>query len=213
MTVIGCSEGAEVYSILYTLNKICQIKELDVQGYDISCDALNIAKSGRYLSDSKLFSMTQADEIDGLFMRNGEWLEVRSEFKNIVQWHLADPTKEPVLSALPKQDVVVANRLLFHMKRKEQLRALRAIASHIRPGGYLFISGLDLGVRTRLAKELGWQPVNESTEDIHAADETMTQDWPFRYWGLEPFDKKHPDREIRYCSVFQMPECVRSSTE
>ena len=43
---------------------------------------------------------------------------------------------------------------------------MRNLAPLIRPGGYIFVSGVDLDVRTRVARELGWQPLAE----LHVGD-------------------------------------------
>jgi hypothetical protein len=41
-------------------------------------------------------------------------------------------------------------------------------------------------------------------KDVHEGDATLTVSWPFKYWGVEPFDKSRPDWRIRYASVFQL---------
>lgn len=205
MTVVGCSEGAEVYSILYILSKTCADLPVKLQAYDICEEALMIARGGRYSSADNILSLTRDHERDELFDKDNDELVIKQQFRDQVEWQSADPTREPVLSRIEKQDIVIANRLLFHMPPDEQYRVLQVIADMVRPGGYLFVSGLDLQVRTDLAKKRYWQPVTDNIEAIHSADSSMTRDWPFRYWGLEPFDKKHPDWSIRYCSIFRMP--------
>lgn len=205
ITVVGCSEGAEVFTIIYTHHKARPGEEVKVSAFDISESALEIAKSGRFNANSRVLSTLTDEEANGLFDKVGDDLQVKDQFRN-VDWYLQDPTREPIASKHPKQDIVVANRLLFHMGRKEQYRALKAIASMIRPGGYLFVSGVDLGVRTRIAKEFELQPITDLIEEIHAGDETMTMDWPFQRWGLEPLDKRERNWMTRYCSVFQVPQ-------
>jgi hypothetical protein len=32
----------------------------------------------------------------------------------------------------------------------------------------------------------------------------VTRDWPWHYWGLEPFNKNRRDLKFRYASVFQL---------
>jgi hypothetical protein len=41
-------------------------------------------------------------------------------------------------------------------------------------------------------------------KDVHEGDATLTVSWPFKYWGVDPFDKRRPDWRIRYASVFQL---------
>src|SRR5438034_4334882 len=40
----------------------------------------------------------------------------------------------------------------------------------VSPGGYLFVSGVDLDVRTKVALDLGWEPVPELIKEIHNGD-------------------------------------------
>jgi hypothetical protein len=51
---------------------------------------------------------------------------------------------------------------------------------------------------------LGWAPVRELLQEIHDGDPSVRRDWPWRYWGLEPFDRKRRDWNVRYASVFQL---------
>ena len=81
---------------------------------------------------------------------------------------------------------------------------LRNLSHLVKPGGYLFVSGVDLDIRARVAVELGWTPVLELIEDLHNGDSSVRNDWPWKYWGLEPFDRKRHDWCVRYASVFQI---------
>ena len=47
-------------------------------------------------------------------------------------------------------------------------------------------------------------PVAELINEIHEGDPSLRKDWPLQYWGLEPFDRRRKDWEIRYASVFQL---------
>jgi hypothetical protein len=105
---------------------------------------------------------------------------------------------------LGRQDMVIANRFLCHMAPPEAETCLRNIAHLVNPGGYLFVSGVDLDLRTRLASELGWTPVPYLLEEIHDGDPSVRRDWPWKYWGLEPLDAKRPDWRVRYASVFRL---------
>jgi hypothetical protein len=78
------------------------------------------------------------------------------------------------------------------------------------PGGHLFVSGVDLDVRTKVARDLGWKPVPDFLEEIHEGDPSLRVSWPHKYWGLEPIDRRRSDWQIRYASVFRIGEGVRS---
>jgi hypothetical protein len=68
----------------------------------------------------------------------------------------------------------------------------------------LFVTGADLDVRTTVAIELGWEPISELRADIHDGDPLVRSDWPMRWWGLEPLDRRRPDWEMRYSAVFRI---------
>jgi len=85
-------------------------------------------------------------------------------------------------------------------------RCLRNIAGLVKPGGYIFVSGVDLDVRTKVAKELAWKPVPDLIREIHEGDFSLAMGWPLEWWGQEPFCEDHPDWRIRYASVFRIGE-------
>jgi hypothetical protein len=90
------------------------------------------------------------------------------------------------------------------MDTPEAERCLRNIARLVRPGGYLCVGGIDVDVRSRVAHELGWTPIQELLEQIHEGDPVLRNDWPFHYAGLEPLDKNRDDWNIRYAAVFRI---------
>jgi len=61
----------------------------------------------------------------------------------------------------------------------------------------LFVSGVDLDVRTRVAREMGWRPISESMREAHEEYPSLQRGWPLEYWGLEPFDDSRSDWKIR----------------
>ena len=107
----------------------------------------------------------------------------------------------------------MANRFLCHMEPAAAERCLRNIAGLVKPGGYIFVSGVDLGVRTKVAKELDWEPVPDLIREIHEGDFSLTTGWPLGWWGLEPFSEDRPDWRIRYASVFRVREPIQDSAE
>jgi SAM-dependent methyltransferase len=82
------------------------------------------------------------------------------------------------------RNIVIANNVLCHMPPLMAERCLRNIARLVRPYGYLFVSGIDLDVRARVAADLGWLPLEELIEEIHEGDPCMRDAWPFQYVGL-----------------------------
>jgi SAM-dependent methyltransferase len=177
---------------------------------DISRDVLEIAQKGIYslespeLVDEPIFERMTQREMQEMFDREDDQVKIKSWIKEGINWHCGDAGDPGIVDVLGPQDLVVANRFLCHMVPAEAEKCLRNIARLVKPGGHLFVSGIDLDVRTRIAIDMNWEPLRDSIEAIHDGDPTLRVDWPFAYWGLEPFNKNHPDWNIRYASVFRI---------
>jgi 2-polyprenyl-3-methyl-5-hydroxy-6-metoxy-1,4-benzoquinol methylase len=210
IAVLGCSLGAEVYSIVWSIRSRRPDIKVVIHALDISAEALEIARSGMYSVGVSEFAQEAVcermtdDEMREMFDREGHGLRVKPWLTEGIEWRLGDAGDPRIPDALGGHDVVVANDFLCHMDPSEAERCLRNIARLVSPGGYLVVSGIDLDVRTKVANALGWVPIPESIEDIHDGDRSLRQSWPWRYWGLEPFDKKRRDWRVRYASVFQL---------
>ncbi len=230
VAVLACSKGAEVYSISYAIR--CARTDLKVRlcALDISEDILEFAEAGLYSlshdgsgapsrslalggdvatstsrdQPSSLFERMSSGEMKAMFDREGDQVRVKPRFREGITWLLGDAGDPGLIDALGLQDIVVANRFLCHMYPKQAEECLRNIARLVKPSGYLFVSGVDLSVRSKVARELGWRPVMELIREIHEGDPSLRRDWPLQYWGLEPLDQRRKDWKMRYSSVFQL---------
>ena len=208
--VVACSNGAEVYSIVWAIRSARPDLKLVVHAVDISREVVEIAKQGFYplemqqLIGSNIFERLTGEEIGQIFDREEGWLKIQPWLKDNIEWHVGDAGDRELALRLGALDIVVANKFLCHMNPPEAEQCLHGVAQLVRPGGYLFVSGVDLDLRTRVALQLGWVPVKELIEEIHDGDPSVRRDWPWRYWGLEPFDRTKPHWDIRYASVYQL---------
>jgi hypothetical protein len=114
-----------------------------------------------------------------------------------------------MIDALGPQDIVMANNFLCHMDAATAETCLRSIARLVSPHGYLFVSGIDLDIRTKVAEDLGWKPVQELLEEIHEGDPRMGTSWPWNYSALEPLNKRRRDWRFRYAAAFQLVSSAR----
>jgi chemotaxis methyl-accepting protein methylase len=228
ITVLACSKGPEVYSILWTIRSARPDLRINMHAVDISREILQFAEKGVYSrsppnvlkicntesadiaentykgQDRSIFERLTDEEVEGMFEVDGEQARIRSWLKDGITWLEGDAGDRALTVALGPQDMVVANRFLCHMKPAVAERYLGNIARLVKPGGYLFVSGIDLEVRTRVAGRFDWKPVTDLIKEIHEGDPSLREGWPLDYWGLEPFCKKRPDWKIRYASVFQI---------
>jgi chemotaxis methyl-accepting protein methylase len=244
ISVLACSKGAEVYSILWSIRTSRPDLKITLQAVDISQEIIDFAKEGTYslkgLADlqvlnhldmtkeakliwttcrdqghnqsESIFQRLDKSELEAMFDREDDQVKVKSWLKEGIIWRHLDASTPEIIEALGPQDVVVANRFLCHMEPAAAERCLRNIAGLVKPGGYLFVSGVDLDVRTKVAKELKWKPVSNLIREIHEGDSSLAKGWPLEWWGLEPFCEDYPDWRIRYASVFQLGDDFRAGT-
>ena len=107
----------------------------------------------------------------------------------------------------------MASNFLCHMDEVSAEACLRNIARLVGPRGYLFVSGVDLDVRTKVADDLGWSPMQELLEEIYEGDPCMKTFWPWHYAGLEPLNKKRRDWKRRYAAAFQVLPCDKKASD
>ena len=211
IAVVACSIGAEVYSILWTIRSARPDLKVIVHATDISKDILNLAQKGVYtpnsseLVGSSIFERLTAHEKGQMFDFEGESATVKPWLRDGIIWQHSDASSPELINSLGSHDIVVANNFLCHMAPLAAENCLRNIGGLVDQGGYLFVSGIDLDLRAKVARELGWQPVPELIEQIHDGDPSLRRDWPLRWWGLEPLDHRRPDWQLRYAAVFRIP--------
>jgi len=212
MAILGCSVGVEVYSILWTLRRDRPDLEIAVDAVDISPEVLAIAEQGAYGPQTSeavhaaIFQPLTDAERREMFDWEGEQARVKPWLREGVAWRLGDASDPGLVDELGAADFVVANNFLCHMDPSAAERCLRNIAGLVKPDSYVFVSGVDLNVRTKVALDLGWEPEVELLAEIHDGDPLVRADWPFEWWGLEPLDRKRPDWQTRFASVFRVPE-------
>ena len=210
VAVLGCSIGAEVYSILWVLRSARPDLEIVVHAVDVSPEVVDIAEAGIYapgmsdVVDSGIFDRLTESEMQGMFDREGARARVKDWLREGIEWSVDDACDPELRSRLGSQDIVVANNFLCHLDPASAERCLRNIARLVEPGGYLFVSGVDLEVRTNVAGDLRWEPLADLLEEIHNADPSLRSHWPWEWAGLEPLDRRRSDWRTRYATAFRI---------
>jgi mannose-6-phosphate isomerase-like protein (cupin superfamily)/SAM-dependent methyltransferase len=210
VAVLGCSTGAEVYSVAWRIRSARPDLKLILHAVDISKRAVEVGRCGVYrlvapqVTNADIFERMTEAEIEELFDRDGTVLTVKSWIKEGINWHVGDVGESETLDALGPQDIVVANNFLCHMEAPMAERCLRNITRLVSPHGQLFVSGVDLDIRTKVAADLGWHPLEELLEEIHEGDPCMNALWPCHYGASEPMNKRRKDWRLRYASAFQL---------
>ena len=210
IAVLGCSIGAEVYSILWIIRSVRPDLKVLLNAVDISKEILSFAENGIYTPDTSqlvgasIFERLIEAEMVEMFDWEGDQARVKSWLREGITWQLGDAADPELINVLGPQDMVVASNFLCHLVRADAEWCLRNIARLLSPGGYLFVSGIDLDVRTKVALELGWEPVPDLIAETHNGDPSVRADWPWQWWGLEPLDRRQQDWQTRYAAVFRI---------
>jgi chemotaxis protein methyltransferase CheR len=217
IAVLGCSIGAEVYSILWIIRSARPDLKVLLDAVDISKEMLNFAEKGSYTPDTcqlvgaSIFErLTEAEKVE-MFDWEGNQATVKSWLREGITWRLRDAADPELIRILGPQDMVVASNFLCHMPRADAEKCLRNVARLVSPGGYLFVSGVDLDVRTKVALDLGWEPVPELINEIHNGDPSVRADWPWQWWGLEPLNRRRSDWGTRYAASFRIASQASSN--
>lgn len=105
-------------------------------------------------------------------------MKVKSSFREGILWQIRDARETKLADLVGLQDIGFADCFLCHMRRDEAEMCLLNIARLVKPGGYIFVSGVDLDVRSKVALALGWRPVTELIIEIHEGDPALRRAWP-----------------------------------
>ena len=96
VAVLGCSTGAEAYSVAWRIRTARPDLKLVLQALDISEQAVEVGKGGVYslaapqLTNNDLFDRMTRTEIEELFDRNGDIVTVKSWIKEGIEWNVGD---------------------------------------------------------------------------------------------------------------------------
>lgn len=217
LCAVGCSTGSEIYSILWMIRKAQPNLKILPIGIDISGSAIARAKAGRYsLDDSEITAgflhsrskpVLSEESIRELFDKSGEQLKIKNWIAEGIRWEVGDAREPGIVEKFGVQDIVIANNFLVHMNQREATACLGNILRLVKPDGFFVCRGMDLDIREIAVERLRLRPVQMRIEEIHNADPNLDarSSWPWRYYGLEPLDKKRKNWVQRYASVFQVP--------
>jgi SAM-dependent methyltransferase len=139
-----------------------------------------------------------------LFEKRGDVLVVKPWVREGIRWQVGDAGDAKLAQALGPHDIVLANNFLCHMDGARAESCLRNIAGLVSPHGHLFVTGIDLDVRTKVALDLGFSPVQDLLEEIHEGDPWLRSYWPCHYSGLEPLSRNRRDWRTRYAAAFEV---------
>jgi chemotaxis methyl-accepting protein methylase len=204
---VGCSTGAELYSLLWLLRRAQPQLNLLPVGVDQSPSVVERARLGKYQREGPELKDLDDELLRDMFDPAGSDWQIKNWVAQGVQWIVGDATRAELLAQIGAQDVVLANNFLIHMQKPQAEACLTNLLDLLKPGGLLVCRGTDLDIRQKIVKKFGLIPVLTRIEEIHGADpeRDAPTGWPWRYWSLEPLDKNRKDWRERYATILRVP--------
>lgn len=204
IVVIGCSNGAEAYTVASLLIARRPDVEFEVDGYDINPDMCEKARSGRYEAGEVLNNqLLTAEFMQATFDVRNDVYHVKPGIAARTRFQVADVLSAGLAKQIGPCDIVFAQNFLFHLDRKAAVRALDNLCSLLKPRAALFIDGMDIDLRRKGTRRQGLAPLDFRIEEIHnEARRARAPGWPYAYWGLEPYMTVAADWRRRYATIF-----------
>jgi chemotaxis protein methyltransferase CheR len=204
VAVFACCSGEEVYTLAHVLAARAPGLPIRIRGYDIVPEVIEQAKLGKYKREQVYSSPFVTDAfVNELFDVDQDNCTVKAQFASVASFEVGDITDERYMNELPRSDFVFAQNVLFHLPRPVAKRAFKNLVAVLRPGGALFINGMDTDMRVKLTKKYGLEPITERIAEIHEdARVDRGANWASSYWGREPL-KMSRNWVRKYCTIYR----------
>ena len=200
---VGCSTGAELYSLLWYIRSSRPDLQISAVGVDIADVVVAKANSGEYFPEDDELLLLSNPMIEVLFDQAVGAVKVKDWIRKDIQWLVADAMDPNILDVLGSADLLLANNLFGAMPDEKAEKFMDNLLRLVSPGGYFVLNG-NLDVKTRFAKKHGLVPICERIEAIHFGDPTKIK-WPWYHTSPEPIEKRRRDWQTRYAQVFAKP--------
>lgn len=205
ITVLGCSNGAEPYTIASVLKNRHPDLKFSIYAYDIDKEMIKKAKSACYFTKEEAFrnEMLTTSFINDTFDNYNHSLKIKPKIAELIHFEIGNALDPSLKDVVKTSDIVFAQNFLFHLKPKLAQKAFKNICSLLKPKAALFIDGMDLSMRQKLTLKYNLVPLDFKIREIHnEARIGRTSSWPWIYWGLEPFSNTKKRWQRRYSTIF-----------
>lgn len=131
---VGCSDGAELYSIAMLLTERDAPPRSNLLGTDCRADAIAAARLGRY--DPTAIKGVPPAFLGRYFAFDGAAWQVHPQLRTSIQWRTASAlsVREP-----GAWDVILCRNMAIYMQPRASARLWAALAQCLRPGGVLVL--------------------------------------------------------------------------
>lgn len=203
IVVLGCSIGAEPYTIASILLHHRPDVDFSVEGFDILDSVVDRARKGQYTAREVLGS-PDADEhfVTRTFERREDEFRIRPAIARRVRFDCANVLDPTMSDRVGTADLVFAQNLLMNLSRPQARRAFPNISRLLRRRSALFIDGVDLDLRVKLTRAAGLTPLDYRVREIHEEALAIRGGrYPNDYSGLPPY-REGPDSTRKFGTIF-----------
>lgn len=203
IVVMGCSNGAEAFSIASVLSKKYPSLDFAIDAYDLSDAMIAQAKSARFPRDQVVTVHPPSNDfVTSTFDADAEEYIVKPAIARRVCFGVADLFDASVMQRIGTADIVFAQNVLINFPRPRAREAFQHVLRLLKPRAALFIDGMDVDLREELTRAAGLHPLDYKIREIHDDARVIRGEvWPWVYWGLEPFAEQRDWRE-RYATIY-----------
>ncbi len=208
ITVIGCSTGAEAYSIASVLRERHPDLMVTIHAYDIDRECIAKATSARYTpeevfnTDVSGNTPVTASFVNATFHKEDGSYVVNSDVRQRVHFDLADALDPNLRERTGTSDIVYAQHVLIHLESQKAKRAFQNICLLLNPRAVLFVAGMDLNILQQQTRKHHLVPCAFKIKQIYTEVEAYSGGWPWNYGCLEPFMTVRKEWQRRYATIF-----------
>ena len=204
IVVLGCSTGAEPFSIASELRSAFPDLQFKIKAFDLVPDVVAKAKTAEYTREDVHLNPLVTDEfISRTFDIDGDTYRVKEDLRQHVEFGEINVLEPGVLEKCGKAQLVFAQNFLFHLEPPDARRAFETIVGLLEDHAALLIDGMDTGMRVQMTTKFDLEPVEDRIREVHEdARLDRGANWSSCYWGRPPFDSSAPDWQRRFGTVF-----------
>jgi chemotaxis methyl-accepting protein methylase len=134
---VGCSDGAELYSIAILLAEMGLLDGAYLLGTDCRADAVASAREGIF--DARALRGVPGVWIDQYFspvIEDGDRYQLRARLRGAAQWRTANVTR---LQEPGQWDLILCRNMAMYLRPESSGRLWTLFEQSLRPGGYLVL--------------------------------------------------------------------------
>lgn len=206
INLFAASNGAEPFTIASELSHRRPGLDFKIFASDLHPELIEFAREATYTMEE----ITQGKVVPAQFLARtfdlvaGDRYVVKPHLRERVSFHQADLASPGLPGRFPQADLVFAQNVLFHLPPVLARVAFENLQRVVRPGGHLFVEGMELDMRVELTRRARLEPFEHNVRGIYdEARRHVPENWWDYYYGSEPYSSLTPDRARRYCTIFE----------